>query len=222
MKRLFFALLAFTLFPIACAYDNFEPPESTLKGTVVYEGEPVGVRQNGIDFQLWEPGFELDGFITVNVHQDGTFSSKLFNGTYKLVRKNGPWVVNTDTINVEINGDRTISVPVTPFFVIRNENIASSGTKVGATFDVERIVGDAELQSVALFINSRRFVDLTGSGNVASVSLGAEEISDLSGIELSVEVPEDQQGQGEIFARVGVKTVGVQELLYSQVQRIEL
>lgn len=223
MKRLLLTLLVLTLFVSACAYDNFEPPESILEGVVVYEGEPVGVRQNGIDFELWETGYQLDGFINVNVHQDGTFSSRLFNGEYKLVRdEEGPWVTNTDTIDVEVGGDRTIEVPVTPFFVLQNETIALNGSTVSATFDVAQIVSDVELQSVALFINTARFVDITGAGNVANTFLNAEDIGDLSGIELSVDLPGDQQGQDAIFARIGVQTVGVPELLYSQVQKIEL
>lgn len=223
MKRpLGLALLALVLFLPACAYDNFEPPESLLEGTVVYEGEPVGVRQRGVNFELWEPGYQLDGFINVNIHQDGTFTSELFNGRYKLVRTEGPWVTNTDTINVEVNGDQSIEVPVTPFFVLRNTNIALSGSTVSATFDVEQVVGDAELESVALFINDRQFVDNTGPGNVANTSLAAADLSSMSGIELSVEVPGSLQGEESVFARIGVKTVGTPEMLYSQVQKLEL
>ena len=223
MKRhLPFTLLIPALVLSACAYDSFEPPESTLEGVVMYEGEPVGVRQNGVDFELWEPGYQLDGFIAVNVHQDGTFTSRLFDGRYKLVRKEGPWVTNTDTINVDLNGSQTIEVPVTPFFVLQNENITLNGSTVSATFDVEQIVSDAELQSVALFINSRQFVDATGPGNVAAAFLDAADVTDLSGIELSLDVPSDQHNQEAIFARIGVQTVGTPELLYSQVQKIEM
>lgn len=213
-------LLASLLLP-ACAYDNFEPPESMLEGTVVYEGEPVGVRQRGVNLELWEPGYQLDGFINVNVYQDGTFASRLFDGQYKLVRTEGPWVTNTDTIEVEVNGSREIEVPVTPFFVLRDASIALSGSTVSATFDVEQVVGDAELESVALFVNDRQFVDNTGSGNVANTTVAAADLEGMSGIELSVEVPSSLQGEASVFARIGVQTAGTPELLYSQVQALD-
>lgn len=207
----------------ACDFDNFEPPQSTLEGVVVYQGEPVGVRQHAVELELWEPGYELRDYIPVNVHQDGTFSARLFSGEYKLVRKEGPWVINTDTISVEVSGATSIEVPVTPFFVIQNGEISLNGSTVTAIFDVVQVVDDRNLQNVALFVNTTQFVGLTGSGNIASARLTAEDLSDLNGIELSLDLTSQQlEDQGAIFARIGVKTEGVQDLLYSQVEKIEL
>lgn len=216
-------LLAGTLLLSACDYDNYEPPGSTLEGAVVYQGEPVGVRQGAVEFELWEPGYQLDDYIPVNVHQDGTFSAKLFAGAYKLVRKDGPWVTNTDTITVEVSGTKTIEVPVTPFFVISNATITLEGSTVTATFDVEQVVDERSLQSVALFVNGTRFVDRLGDGNFASAALNAEDLDDLNGIELSIDLTSGQtQGRKAVFARIGVQTQGVQDWLYSQVTKLEL
>src|SRR4051812_34652244 len=90
----------------ACTKDNYDPPKSMLSGQVVYQGQPVGVRSNGVQLELWQPGYQFFTKIPIYVDQDGTFSAALFDGNYKLTRLkgNGPWADNTDTINVVVKG----------------------------------------------------------------------------------------------------------------------
>ena len=88
-------ILAFGAIALAgCDYDNYEAPQSQLTGRIVYEDEAVGLRQTGTGqdynvLELYQPGFEGTAPIPVYVDQDGRFSAMLFDGTYRLVAKNG-------------------------------------------------------------------------------------------------------------------------------------
>src|SRR5690625_2735036 len=102
-----YALIVFTLTILTgCEYDNYDEPKSELKGKIVYQDNPVGLRSNEVEIELWQDGFELKQDIRVYVNQDGTFSSVLFDGEYQLVLRegNGPWVDNTDSITVQLSG----------------------------------------------------------------------------------------------------------------------
>lgn len=46
-KKILLALSICIALLSACQYDNFDEPDSTLKGSVVYDGQAVGVRTNG-------------------------------------------------------------------------------------------------------------------------------------------------------------------------------
>src|SRR5687768_11903068 len=73
--------------------DNYDAPGSTLTGQVMFDGQGVGVRSNGVQLELWEPAYPLRQKIPVYVAQDGSFSATLFDGSYKLnlLANNGPW-----------------------------------------------------------------------------------------------------------------------------------
>src|SRR5688572_5356036 len=116
--KLSFIIGSLVVFLAACKKDNFEPPKSWLTGKVVYQNQPLGVRSNGVQLELWQPGYANFSKIPVFVAQDGTFSANVFDGNYKLtfLRGNGPWVETTDTINVSVKGSTEVDVPVTPYF----------------------------------------------------------------------------------------------------------
>ena len=107
--------------PRGCDYDNYEAPQSQLTGRIVYEDEAVGLRQTGTGqdynvLELYQPGFEGTAPIPVYVDQDGRFSAMLFDGTYRLVAKNGsgPWVDSGTELNFDVRGNTNIDFPVTP------------------------------------------------------------------------------------------------------------
>jgi hypothetical protein len=225
----------FSLIPVLLAlllagcgeYDNFEPPKSTLNGKVVYNGQPVGVRSGTVRLELRQPG---PGYpiwkaakIDVHVAQDGTFSALLFDGSYKLtrVRGNGPWADLSDTINVEVRGAATVEVPVEPFYLVRNETIQKSGNAITTSFNLQRGNLSRNLERVNLYVSATTIVDATNQG--ANSQKLAAAIPDLSQpITLSVDLPAALAGKPYVFARIGVKTAGVEELAYSAPQKIML
>lgn len=70
--------------------------------------------------QLWQPGFGRLAPIDAPIAQDGSYSSPLFDGDYKLAffRNDGPWktvmkdAAARDTIFVNLRGDRKVDIEV--------------------------------------------------------------------------------------------------------------
>jgi hypothetical protein len=208
-------------------YDNFEPPKSTLTGTVVYNGQAVGVRSGTVRLELRQPGKDYPIWkankIDVHVSQDGTFSAVLFDGSYKLtrVRGNGPWADLTDTIDVKVSGGATVEVPVEPFFLIKNETFQKNGNAINTSFTLQRGNTSRNLERVNLYLSSTTIVDATNQA--ANREKLAAAITDLSQpVDLTIDIPAGLAGKPYVFARIGVKTRGVEELAYSAPVKIQL
>lgn len=220
MKNLINILCVFIITLTSCGYDNYDPPGSQLSGKFVYEGTQVGVRHDVDALQLYEPGWQNFAPINVHVNQDGTFSALLFDGDYKLVMTHGnaPWVDHSDTIDIQMRGSQSIEVEVIPFFMIRNENIKLEGSNTAtATFKLEQIVESRQLQYVSLYIGETQFVD-------NRFKLKEERLNTVEDFNEPITLSVDLSGLNKnlVFARIGVKTEGSSELLFSQVKQIDL
>ena len=211
-------LIAFS----SCEKDNFKEPGSILSGRVIYQGQPIGVRSMGVQFELWQSGYQLFTKIPLNIAQDGSFSAELFDGDYKLVRAKGagPWADNTDTISVSLKGTATVDVPVEPFFVIKNASFEKTGTTVKSTFTIEKNTTTKTLELARLYIGPNLIVDQ--NNNSANVQAAASAITLGQPVTLNVTIPANLANEAYIFARMGVKTNGVAELLYTQSQKLQL
>lgn len=222
--------------------DNYDEPTSFLSGRVVFEGNPIGVRNNGVQLELWQPSYELNQKIPVHVHQDGTYSAALFDGSYKLnlLANNGPWVPSTDTISFDLTGQANIDFPVTPYYVVRDEQVgydAGGGGPNGtieATFRIGVVSPVQELEYVGLYVGYTTFVDRNNSINVPNEErerrLGAiaDDLEANTPITISVTLPEDVYSTNSpairehVFVRIGVKTAGVSEMLFSPVYKVAI
>ncbi|HLR33544.1 MAG TPA: DUF3823 domain-containing protein [Fodinibius sp.] len=235
MKYLFLACSVLLLFITACSlndYDNYDTPDAIFEGNIVYEGDPIPVGYNSVSFELWQSGFGKETPIDVTVAQDGSFSAKLFSGKYRLVLKEdqGPYLsptnteTNSDSIMVDLNGNKSSDIEVLPYYMIRNASFSISDRNVSASFEVEKIMdsenGGKPVESVSLYISKTQFVDERTS--ISSNIVAATEISDMSNININTDVPELTPEQGYIFARVGVKIVDVEDMLFSNVEKIQL
>jgi len=205
-----------------CAKDNFEPPKSTLIGRLVYNGEPIGVRSGGVAFELWQHGYQLFSKIPLNIAQDGSFSAVLFDGKYKLVRSvgSGPWLNQTDSIDVELNGNATLDVPVEPYYVIKDLSFVKEGVDVKATFTVQTVNNAKALELVRLYIGPNLILDQ--NNNAANKQALSSVIDSTKPITLSVSIPTSLALEDYLFARVGVKVAGIAELLYSSSEKIQI
>lgn len=224
-------LLIIALSFASCEKDNYDEPEATFSGRVVYNGEPIAVEQGQVFFELWQPGFGKLAPINVAVAQDGSFSSLLFNGDYKLVfgGGTGPFVTRQvsasakDTLYVNINGSQTLDIEVTPYYMIRTPQIAASGGNITASISLEKIITDGnakDIERVTLYVNKTQFVSGAGNSNLANAN--ATDISNLSNISMSVAVPSITPTQNYVFARVGVKIKDVGDMLFSPLQKIQI
>ena len=215
-----------TVLLAGCEYDNYEEPKNLLTGRIVYNGEPVGLKQTGTGqdynvLELYQPGFEGTAPIPVYVDQDGTFSAMLFKGSYRIVAKNGsgPWVDMGTELYFDVTGDTSVDFPVTPYYVLSNEEYSVDDEgMLTVSFRVDRgaftlINGkpDALIESIALYINNTRFVDdVTFRKKVdsANLSIGEQTITvSLKDAELA-EYP-------VLYARLAIGTQGNSPKLYT-------
>jgi len=246
MKQNFLPLILILFVLGGCKKDNREPPQSTLTGAVLIEGTktPVGVASNGTQLELWQYGYALRNKIAVHIDQDGTFSAKLFDGNYKLVRLGGaPWAAQTDTINVDLNGSATIEVPVKPFFTVGGETYTYSAvdTSITAVFSVGRVDATKVADRVSFSIGLTNFVDAqtnqipipaatndkTPAANYLTVPttikipLNPNRYTGTSNAELRRQLTLALQ-KGYLYGRAGVRTTGITQRLYTQVKEIAL
>lgn len=221
--RFFLALIASASLLIAgCEYDNFEQPESTLSGRVVYNGNPVGVRNNGAQLQVWQDGFQLRTPISVYINSDGSYSAKLFDGTYKMVRMgNSPWLQeSTDTIVVEVKGNTQKDIPVTPYFTVANESFQFANNTFTANFVINKVAATANVDAVALFIGKSILTDQ--NRNEHRVALTTSSLVLGANSTISTQLPTTLSGLSYVYARIGVKATATGEYSYTQVQKINL
>ena len=220
-NKIYFPLIFVLIVFLSCKKDNLAQPESVLTGRVIYNKEPISVRSGGVSFEIWQHGYQLFSKITLNVAQDGSFSAALFDGDYKLVRARGagPWADNADSVDVHVSGATSIDIPVDPFFIVKNETFTKSGTNITGTFSVQNINTTKTIESVRIYIGSNYILD---QNNNSATLLKAVPI-DISGpITLSVAIPASLASENYIYARVGVKTTGINELMYSASQKVQL
>jgi hypothetical protein len=222
MKRNIFFLSAFIITLLtACEKDNLDEPGSVISGRVVFDGEPIGVRSDRVQFEIWQRGFDFFTKIPLNIAQDGTFKALLFDGDYKLVRLvgAGPWADNTDSIDVSLRGSATLDIPVEPYFVIRNASFVKNGNSVDATFTIEKNgTHTRELELARLFLGRFFILDLgnnAGNKNATGVVLGQP-------VTVNLAIPNSIINDEFIFARVGVKTKEIGEYLYTPSTKIQL
>lgn len=214
----------------SCKKDNYEAPSSTLKGRIVYQGEAIGVERDQVPYELYQYGFGKVGPIGASFAQDGSFSALLFDGDYKFIIPNGQgpfmWKQTPtgapDSLAITLRGTQTLDVDVTPFYMIRTPQITGGGGKVSATFKVEKIITDAnakDIERVSLYINKTQFV--SGGDNIGITDLGGADIVDPNNISLSVDVPTIVPTQNYVFGRIGVKIAGVEDMIFSPVQKVQ-
>lgn len=242
MKKCHIILIQLFLLVLgSCSLDNFDAPESTFRGRIVYNGEPINVERSNdnignanVYFELWEPGWQVKTPIRVVVGQDGSFSAKLFNANYKLVipRGQGPYMsktnteTNSDTINVQISGDKAMDIEVLPYYMIRNSAFTVNGRTVTATCSIEKIITDAnarDIEEVRLYIGKTTFVD--GQQAFAQANIAGSAITNLNSVSVSVNVPTipaTQINQNYFYARIGLKIRNVEDRIFSPVQKVTL
>ena len=230
MKHSIYLLGVLTLAAAAgCKKDNYPQPGSMLTGHLLYKTDTIQVERNQVPFQIYQYGFGKVGPIGSTFSQDGTLSSVLFDGNYKIIVPNGQgpfmWkqtaAGNPDTVSVTLKGNQSIDLQVTPYYMIRNASITVSGGTAKATCKLEQIITDANaknVERVSLYINKDQFV--SGGDNIAKKDLAAADITDMNNILINVAVPSITPTQNYVYARIGLKIAGLEDMIFSPVQRI--
>ncbi|ADF54950.1 conserved hypothetical protein [Zunongwangia profunda SM-A87] len=205
-----------------CELDNFDAPKAMLEGQVTYQGEPISVRSNSAEFQIWQDGYALNELIPVFIAQDGTYSVSLFEGEYKLVRRGGdPWLPQlNDTIVVQVSGNTQVDVPVTPYINISNENFQMNGSTLSANFQIDQIVADTNVQEISIMLSRNILLDRNINDFNKVIELESFEFGTSNSV--AIEIPESLRDEGYLFVRIGAKSSMANELIYTHAQKIDL
>lgn len=222
-------LLAVVLGTASCKKDNYEAPSSTLKGRIMYNGEEIGLEYNQVPIELYQPGFGKVGAITAPLAQDGSYSSLLFDGDYKMIipASQGPfqWRETTpgvrDTLAVKMSGNQTLDLQATPYFLIRAATYRVNSGAVTATFRADQIITGTSaktIERINLYINKTQFV--SGADNISNAEIAGTAILNPAAITLTATVPTISPAQNYVFVRVGLKISGVEDMIFSPLQKI--
>ncbi len=224
--------MALIVISASCSKDNYDAPSATFEGMISYQGEPINVEYNQVRFQLWQGGYGKMTPIDVPIKQDGTFSSLLFNGQYTLTFPGGqgPYMTvhngsQKDTLNLSINGNTNMNIEVMPYYMVRDPQFSYSGGTVSGSVKLDKIITDVnakDIDRVYLYINTTQFVSGAGSAKVAESSVAGSAITDMNNVSLNVAVPTLTRTQNYIFARIGVKISGVEDMIFSPVVKLEM
>lgn len=227
---------------VACKKDDRDAPVSMLTGRVIVSNtkQPVQVATNGTQLELWQSGFDFNQKIPVYINQDGTFSAKLFDGTYKLVRLGGaPWANNTDTVVVNVKGPASVDVPVDPFFTIGGETFTfnKADTSITGVFTVNRLDATKTSDKVSLHIGLTQFTDantqIAVNASMNDITPPANYLTTPVTIKVYLNPARHSNAtakqelakalqKGYAFVRAAVKTNGVTQRFYTPVKEISL
>lgn len=220
-RILYILLVTFVFTLTACEFDNFDEPASFLTGNVVYNGKPVGVRSGGTRLELWQYGYALRNKIDIEISQDGTFSARLFDGNYKLVRLSGaPWANQTDSIDVKVSGNTKLDVPVVPYYTITGETFTYNTGVISSSSMVNK-VGTLAITSLTLYVGVTNIVD--ANNNAQNSVLPATALTDLTTPKIvALTLNATLATAKYVYVRLGVQTAGIGERFYTPVQKIML
>lgn len=221
MKRLLYFNIWLALFALAgCGLDNYDAPSSRLTGRVVYQGRPLGLSHGKVAFNLYQEGYDKNGPISVYAAQDGSFTALLFNGTYRLetIDNNGPWLNGATGIDLEVKGDTSVDLVVTPYYLLSDVALALNGQELRAVCKVEMIAGEKEVQRLFLCVGTTAFVSDQSYSYVARKNLMPVNIGSNS---LSLDISEQLALYDTLYARLGLQINGVQECIFSDVIKIK-
>jgi len=226
-----YIIIALLFAATGCKKDNFDAPSVTLNGHLTYNGEHINVEYNQVPFQLFQPGFGKTGAINGTFDQDGAYSVLLFNGNYKFTMgaNQGPFMWKEvsagkrDTLAINLTGNQTVDIEVMPFYMIRQAAFTAATGSVKATFNIEKVITDAnakDIERVSLYINKTQFVSGNNDNNIAQTNLNGSAITSLNNISMTVSIPAITPTQNYVFARVGVKIAGVEDMIFTPVSKI--
>jgi Protein of unknown function (DUF3823) N-terminal domain/Domain of unknown function (DUF3823_C) len=225
-------IILLSLAALSCKKDNYDEPKARLSGRIVYNGEALGFENYRVPYELYQAGYGKVGPIGSSFGQDGSFSATLFDGEYKLIVPNGqgPFLWprtgggNPDSLSISLRGGKTMDIEVQPYYMIRNAVLAAGGGKVTASFGLEKIItapADAkDIEYVAIFINKTQFVSSAGDNKIGESGINGPAIVNPNSISLEVNIPSITPTQNYVFARIGLKIAGVEDWLYSPLQKL--
>lgn len=188
------------------------------------------MEQFQVPYELFQYGFGKIGSINSTFAQDGSYSALLFDGEYKLDIPNGQgpfqWIQlpsgSPDSIAISMKGSKTLDLEVIPYYMIRTPQFSAAAGKVTGTIKIEKVITDAtgkNIDAVRIYLNKTQFVS-GGDFNISQSEISGASITDLNKVSLTVNIPSISPTQNYIFARIGIKISGVEDMIFSPVQKL--
>lgn len=242
----------------SCGKDNLKYPSSTLSGRFTYQGQPVGLIPSNPDIigsantatlLLTQVSGAQDkygaGEVRIYAKQDGSFSSKFFNGEYKARTQTSKSPFEDFTNKpVTVNGDTDLgNIEVVPYWWMTGLTTTSTGGVFTANFNLTRpsTLGKT-LQYVAVYLSPTNVTDIQSATQGAARTFNAGTNSGgnvvpaaaSTGGAVTVKVDLNTLTTGEkqflrafgnnstIFATIAVKTTNINDALYSQTIKLQM
>src|SRR5690606_24155158 len=112
----------------------------------------------------------------------------------------------------------SLDIAVQPFYTVSAARFSRSGSQLDASFQVNSINPVRAVEMVAVYVGRTAILDAVR--NEANLIVSGAELDLSSPIGLSINLPASLSGR-DVYVRVGVKTAGVQELIYSTVEHLQ-
>ncbi|PQA54981.1 DUF3823 domain-containing protein [Siphonobacter curvatus] len=232
IPSVFYRLILFlpVLFLVGCSteIDNWDYPSSKVSGQFLYKGQPMQLMSTASDatgsnmLQLHQTGEGwIQGFVKVFSKEDGSYTINTFDGDYylNLTPGRGPWVPNTDTLRFSLKGEeKNINFEVTPYFWLSDFKSNYQDSVFTATFNLTQVVASATMEKAVIHLAPTAIVDNTSKvyeKAFTTVVPGSNTIT-LNLKTLSNAEKTNLKRTGFLFARIGIKTRNVSDLIYSK------
>ncbi|RZL19288.1 MAG: DUF3823 domain-containing protein [Pedobacter sp.] len=224
-----FSIAIIGLFGCSKELDNKKYPSSKISGRFVYNGQQLqlmgtssdGNGSNTLQLHQTGPGTWDPGFIKMFSREDGTFTINAYDGDYYLniTPGRGPWVSSTDTIRFNLQGEKSDLVfNVRPYYWLSAYSNTYTDSVLTANFKMDKVVSTANLEKLVIYLGTTSILDITSrvvERSFTNIAPGTVKLTlDLK--TLSKTEKDNLKTTGFLFARIGVKTQGVGDLLYTK------
>lgn len=180
-KTIILSIILFTVLLSSCEYDNYDAPNLTFKGNIVYNGNKYVFDGNpsfGV-ITLVQKGFgKVDVGTNVRIDENGAFTQLIFPGDYWLTLANNPYPfefkdfkskgvgLGYDSIPMTINSDVVKDIEVTPYYQISNFALTLNGGNIVASFKIKKTPGT--INAAPKVIRARCFLSTSTIVNSAT------------------------------------------------------
>jgi hypothetical protein len=247
MKKLIFIYIAlFTVLLTSCEYDNYDAPNITFKGNLMYNGHKYLFDGNPSlsVLTLIQKGFgKVDVGTNVRIDENGAFSQLIFSGDYWFTLANNQYPfefkdfnslgvgLGYDTITMSITKSIVKDIEVIPYYEIKDFNLSVDGDNIIANFKVKKVEGT--VNTAPKVVRTRCFVSTSSIVNSATTLSKSiiKSISDSATVSIPVSITTGSTSYRQIylnnfrdyaFCRVALELKGISNYyIFSETLKVE-
>ena len=211
MKKIIIPILAILCFT-ACEYDNYEGPDITFSGQLLYNDKPFiydGNDARGL-FLFFQEGFgKIDWGTGMYTKADGSYQQLLHRGEYKLTLNNVKYPfeiaefpsmsVGYDSIYYDLRKNVTQDFHIIPYYEISDLEASLDGIDITARFKVKKVSGTSK--PAPRIVKARIYLGINNFVNSKSPVVGEADVNlnDDGEITVSIDAIKYRNGYKENF-----------------------